>query len=221
MSDENWIAALPSALQSIIETRSIDRSYAVGETIGKAGSPPPGVMQVRSGYVRLHGLQEDGRQTLIAIYSQGNCFAETAVLGRRCLNHTTTALSPTEIRILPAKDFWELCSAYPEIPEALCRKLAAALGRQIANRELKASKRLGQCIGVILQNASNAFGRSYVDGVEITCPISQQDLADHLDVTRQSVQREVSQLKRSGMIARSGRRWMIRDGERLRDFCSA
>lgn len=220
ISSENWVGALPGPIRAALLARSVERTYQPGETIGQAGTNPPGVIQVVAGYVRLHSLQEDGRQVLIAIYSRGNCFAETAVVGKRPLNHTTTALSEVTIRCLPTDDFWQLYARHPEIPEALCRKFANALGRQIAHRELRASKRLGQCIGLVLQNASDVFGRNYVDGVEITCPISQQDIADHLDVTRQSVQREIARLKSAGLITRSGRRWLIKDGARLQQYCA-
>lgn len=221
ISTENWIASLPDHVRAAIAERCVEERYEAGEDIRSAGSMPDGIIHIVSGYVRLQALQEDGRQLLITIYAAGNCYAETAVVGKRPLHHTTTALTDTVIRRLPVDAFWELYGLCPEIPEALCRKFANALSWQIAAREMRASKRLAQCIAMLLQHASEICGTRYVDGIEITCPFTQQDLADHLDVTRQSIQREVRVLKRAGLIERNGRRWLIRAGKDLQSFCAA
>ena len=221
ISTENWIASLPQRVQAVLAEHWIEENYSAGEEIRSAGEMPDGMIQVLSGYVRLHALQKDGRQLLITIYGAGNSYAETAVVGRRPLHHTSSALTHVCVRRMPIEAFWTLYATHPEIPEALCRKFANALSWQIAAREMRASKGLAQCIALLLQHASEICGKSYVDGVEITCPFTQQDLADHLDVTRQSIQREIRELKRVGLIRRTGRRWLIRNDGSLASFCAA
>lgn len=216
---ENWIGKLPSTVRNEILGRCTMVDVAAGAELGRAGSPCPGLYQVVSGYLRLMGNQEDGRQVLITIYTAGNCFAEAPVVARRPFNHTTVAMTDTRARLLAASDFWELYEQHREIADALCHKFAAAIGRQLASRELRASNRLGKRIALILENLVEHCGEHYLDGsAVIRLPITQTDFAEHFDVTRQSIQREMSALKEAGVIARHGDLWLVRDCAKLAQY---
>jgi CRP-like cAMP-binding protein len=216
ISRENWIGDLPPPVRDELVERCTVIDVAAGATLGRAGEPCPGLYQIVSGYLRLMGNQEDGRQVLITIYSAGNCFAETTVVARRAFNHTTVAMTDSRVRLLAAADFWALYQEHREIADALCHKFASAIGRQLANRELRASNRLGKRIALMLENLVAHCGEHYLDGSAlIRLPITQTDIAEHFDVTRQSIQREMSALKDAGVISRQGELWLVRDKAKL------
>ena len=218
VSDENWIAALPPRIRDAIWARCSTIQVAVGQEFSQAGNPPDAMFQVATGYLRLTAFQPDGRNLLIAIYSPGNCFAESAVVARRPLNHTTVALTAASVRRLPTDDFWELYEIHSEIPDALCRKFAYSMGRQIAGREIRATNRLGKCVALMFENLITFCGKICRDGsVVIPLPLTQSDIADHLDVTRQSVQPEITALKEAGVLEKRGD-WIVKDVERLRNW---
>jgi CRP/FNR family cyclic AMP-dependent transcriptional regulator len=210
LSSENWISNLPQPVRADIIARSTLMRADAGEEFSTAGDMPKGMFQVVDGFLRLTGLQEDGRQTLITVYSAGNSFAETAVVARRPLNHTTQAITPVAVRCLARTDFWELYAKHPEIPDALCRKFAAAIGRQIASRQLGTAVRLGKRVAMIFEELVQGAGRPLQDGrIAIDLPITQQDFADHLGVARQSIQREIRELKAARLIRREQRQWYV------------
>lgn len=213
---ENWIGSLPSSVRDEVIARCIEVEVAAGIELGRAGEACPGIYQVISGYLKLLGRQEDGRQVLITIYGEGNCFAETTIVARREFNHTTQAMVDTRVRLLPAADFWRLYERHREIADALCAKFASAIGRQLASREQRAANRLGRRIALMLQNLSEHRGERFLDGsVLLPVPITQTDIAEHFDVTRQSVQREMAEMKEAGVLGRQGELWLIRDPARL------
>lgn len=213
---ENWIGDLPPPVRAAVLERMTTLAFAPGEEISQAGSPAERIHQVERGHVALTGLHEDGRQSFIALYVAGNCFSETAVVSRRALHHTTRALTETRIRVLGQADFWDLYRRHLEIPDALCRKFAAAITRQMAAREVRATQRLGKRIALLFENlAEHCAGSRAGESVVIAVPISQTDIGDHFDVTRQSVQREITALKRMGLVDKRGGRWMVLDPARL------
>lgn len=217
LSSENWIGHLPETVRAHILGRAVQLKVSSGDDFSIAGETPRGIFQVVEGFLRLTGLQEGGGQTLIAIYGAGNSFAETAVVARRPLNHTTQAMTDVVVRCLARADFWELYAKHPEIPDALCRKFAAAIGRQIASRQLGASVRLGKRVAILFEELAQDAGRPLSDGrIAIKVPVIQQDFADHLGVTRQSIQREISDLKGAGLIGREHRQWFVEDLPRLK-----
>ncbi len=217
---ENWIGALPTAVREAIEARMTRFTVAPGMPVKRAGEAATRIFQVESGFLSLIGLHVDGRQALITIYAAGNCFSETAMVVRREHNHTTIALTPAVVRQLERDDFWELYHRHPEIPEALCRKFAEAISRQMASREQRATQRLGQRIATMFANLAEHAGESVTGGTRILLPITHSNIADIFDVTRQSVHREVSQLKQLGIVDKRHGDWVVIDSERLRQICT-
>ncbi|QNA82882.1 Crp/Fnr family transcriptional regulator [Sphingomonas sp. So64.6b] len=218
---ENWIGALPAPVREAIEARMTRFTVAPGMPVKRAGEAATRIFQVETGFLSLIGLHVDGRQALITIYAAGNCFSETAMIVRREHNHTTIALTPAVVRQLERDDFWELYHRHPEIPEALCRKFAEAISRQMASREQRATQRLGQRIATMFANLAEHAGESVVGGeTRILLPITQSNIADIFDVTRQSVHREVSHLKQLGIVDKRHGDWVVIDSERLRQICS-
>lgn len=209
--DENWIAELPAAVRDALLARTTRRAIAVGETLKAAGDVPDAIYQVEVGYLKLMGLYPDGRNMLIELYGAGNSFGETAVIVHREGHfHSTVALVPTVVLRLARDDFWALYRAHPEIPEALSRKFAHKITRMFHNREIKATLRLRSQIASLLLNIARRCGTEGSDGaLRFTLPISHTDIAEHLDVTRQAVQREVGVLRRTGLILQANGSWIL------------
>lgn len=212
MSGDNWIAELPKIVRVEVERRMKPQDVKAGTIIKNAGDPPSAMYQVEHGHVRLLGLHNDGEQVLILIYKTGNTFSESVLVANRPANHTTVALTDTRVLRLSREDFWELYHQHPEIPEALCRKFAGNISRQFMAREVRHTYRLRKLITLMFVNLAEHCGRMEAGGrVEISIPFTQSDIAEHYDVTRQSVQREIGALKAEGLLTKQQRRWYITD----------
>lgn len=213
---ENWIATLPRDVQTAMGEQMLLVPLAAGDSLASAGDPTTAMFQVESGYLRLTGLQEDGRQVLFTIYGPGACFAETALVAQRPMNHSTTAMTEASVRRLPEAAFWHLYKAHPAIPDALCRKFASTIGRQLAARESRVADRLGRRVANMFAALVDS-GERLPDGSAITrLPLTQTDIAEFFDVTRQSIQREMTSLKSAGLLRKVGRVCRVPDVDRLR-----
>ena len=216
LNSEDWIGTLPRDVQTSIRQHMRSIPFVAGDPVASAGDPATGLFQVESGYLKLTGLQEDGRQVLFTIYGPGACFAETALVAQRPLNHSTTALTAARVRRLPTAAFWELYQLHPEIADALCRKFANVISRQLAARESRAADRLGKRIATMFAGLTEVCGERLPDGsVKVSLPITQTDIAEFFDVTRQSIQREMTSLKRAGMLSKVEGTWWVHDPDRL------
>jgi CRP-like cAMP-binding protein len=212
LSSENWIAGLPDGVRQEIHSRMIPRDLVAGEVLTQIGAPTVGFYQIDSGYLRLVADHADGTQSLILVYRPGNCLSESPLVARRPCNHTTIALTNARVRLLPASEFWTLYQRHPEIPEALCRKFAGAMSRLLARREIAATRRLREMVALLFCNLAQECGHTEPDGsITIALPVTQNDLADHLGVTRQAVQREVGSLKSLGALTKRDGQWRVLD----------
>ncbi|MGX7926891.1 Crp/Fnr family transcriptional regulator [Tsuneonella sp. HG094] len=221
INKENWIAELPAEVQAAVEARMTRFTVEPGMPVKRAGEAATRIFQVESGFLSLIGLHADGRQALITIYAAENCFSETALIARRPHNHTTIAMTHSVMRQLDQSDFWDLYHRHAEIPEALCRKFANAISRQMASREQRATQRLGQRIASMFVNLSEHASRPMQDGtIGITLPLTQSNIADLFDVTRQSVQREINQLRDWRIVEKRQSGWVVLEPSRLLRLCS-
>ena len=211
LSSENWIAELPPPVRGEIMSAMTTRSLEPGECLKAAGDLPDACYQVQSGFIKLMGLHPDGRPMLIGLYRSGNTFAETSIVARRNGHkHTTIALVPTSVLRLAREDFWSLYRAHPEIPEALCRKFARTITSLFQTREQAASYRLRERILIVLENLARYCGEQEPSGkISFSLPLSNTDIAQHLDATRQAVQREMTALQSAGAVTRRGGRWYL------------
>lgn len=221
INTENWIAGLPDAVREAIYAKMAPKIYAPGSTVRSVGDEPSGVYQVESGYLRVLGYHPDGTQTLVLIYRPGNCMSESTIIANRPSNHTTVAMTEVRMRYMTLDDFWTLYHQHREIPEALCRKFAGNMSRLLTRRELAATRRLRDMVAFTFCNLAEECGRREVDGsIAIDIPLTQNDVADHLGVTRQAVQREIGALKKLGIVDKRDGHWRVLAPAALRRMVS-
>lgn len=212
---ENWIAALPADLRARLEACAVERAYDPGETVVRAGAPAAGVHQVMEGYIKVTGLTADGREGLIVVYGPGNCWGESPLIAERPHHHTTTAMTPARVRLIPRADFLRVFHADGAVSVALCRKFSKAMSRLIRHGEAQAADRLSRRVAACFY----AFARDLpAEGARclIDVPLTQSDLASFLGVTRQSVQPEIAALRAAGVLEKRGAAWAVLDVARLR-----
>ena len=215
---ENWIGEVPSAVQQAIFARMQTIELEKNQILKEAGQAPAAIFQVQDGHLKLVRHLPDGRSRFILLYSAGSTFGETAVVTRRPVyDHTTVALVPSRVRRLTVADFRDLYARHPEISHALCRKFARLVALELGRQDLKATSRVRSRVASMVATLAEQLGSTDEHGnVTFTLPISHTDIADHVEATRQAVQREISALTSARLLWRRGNRWSVPDPKLLR-----
>lgn len=213
----NWIDDLPAPTRAAVRERFAYRDLQAGDIIKESGQVPDGMYQIQSGYIKLLADRPDGEQSLLLIYIRGNCFGESTLIARRPHHHTTIAATPVRIGFLKQEDFDALYRAHPAIPEALCRKFATALSSMIAYREKQHETTVAQRVALVLRNLAEMSETPQLGARRsIDVPLTIAELSSFLGLTRQTVQKEISALKRQNVIAKSQGSWTVQDMPQLR-----
>ena len=216
MSPGNWLDDLSPQVRFAIEQRMTTIDFQAGSPVRRTGDAATGLFQVERGYVKLLGLNAEGRQNIILLYCPQNFFGITTVVAQRPFNHTTVALTDVRLRFLAEREFWVLYDEFREIPDTLCRKFASDTSRLFAEREWRSTLRLREQIGSTFATLAERCGTVDRDGtIVIDLPLVQTDFAEYLGVTRQAAQREIGALKAAGLISQNRRQWLIHDLRQL------
>jgi CRP-like cAMP-binding protein len=171
---------------------------------------------VNRGVIRISSTSLEGKETILNLLRAGQMFGEVAVLDGRDRTTNATAHEASELLVLGRRD---LMAFLDRNPEAMRRMLVAVCSRLRWISEaledahfLDLPRRLAKRILLLTQ----LFGhRHSAGGVRIAVQLSQQNLAELLVVTRESVNRQMRQWEADGIMTLRGGYLVVTDMDRL------
>ncbi|MFK7992498.1 MAG: helix-turn-helix domain-containing protein [Granulosicoccus sp.] len=186
----------PVSLGSSIST-SVDRHVAAQEHLYLEGEIQSHIFLVLSGVIGSYKLLPDGRRQICAFSYPGD------ILGIECeqwhLNHAE-ALSETVVRSIPATAIDKLIMSEPGFGQALLRITAMELAstrEQLLSLGRKTAK---EKLATFLLNIARRHALPGMSEAQFDLPMKRYDIADYLGLTVETVSRNFTRLKTSGMI---------------------
>ncbi len=214
--NENWIGQLSADATRFVMRHASVSSFATGDEISRAGIESVAIYQLQSGYAKLTRAAPTGETSMLVVFGPGNSWCESPILANRLSRHASVALTECRVLALPRAAFLRLYREYPEVPNLLCLRFARSMSRRMLSYPLPPSEKLGAILARALCDAIADLPRDPVsNAVEIDFPFTQNDIASHLGVTRQSIHRELAQLKTTGVLDKIRERWVVLDIRRL------
>ncbi|HEX7303359.1 Crp/Fnr family transcriptional regulator [Lentzea sp.] len=196
-------------LLSAVERKALgraggERRFRRGETLIEAAAPDSWVAVVLSGRVRV--LSEDGEH-VVARRSAGDIIGEQAFLDNGVRSATVVAVTKVRTLVLNPEEFDRVVARQPGV----LRLLGAVVSQRLRESDASVLERRSGAAEKVLRFLANAAEASLVIYVA-----SQEKLARELDISRSSVGRVLSQLKRNGVADVGRSRISIRDPAELR-----
>ena len=170
---------------------------------------------VLSGAVRICKLLGDGRRQIETFCLAGDVFGwETAP------RHRFSAEAVSECKVVRVKRtiLFSRAADDAELAHALWALTAAELGRAQDHLLVLGRKTAQERVATFLLDMATRSGNTQAaGGVEVTLPMSRQDIADFLGLTIETVSRTLTHLEEISAIALpSSRRILLRDGAALK-----
>ena len=199
---------LPAVLQYL---QSYRRSYSSGSTILHAGEPVHCICVVLSGSVTIEKLDLWGNRTILGAVGPGDLFAEVyAILQTEPLMVNACANENSEILFLDIRD---LLTQKPHT-EYWKQSLLHQLLRIVSMKNLKLSLRSFHTA----EKSLRARIMSYLDSEslrthsrEFDIPFDRQQMADYLNVDRTALSKELSRMKKDGLLDFRRNHFQLRD----------
>ncbi len=176
-----------------------------GELILHAEDEAPGMFYIESGFMKVYSLNDRGEEYILVVYGPGELFPLLWLARRARRNVFYEALANGSLLRIRSEDLElavrtnnDFCL---ELIERSLEQHATFIDR-ISNLQYKfARERLVYC----LLHLARRFGVCKDGEYEIALRVSHQVLASNVNLSRESVGREIDRLVRKGMVA-------IRDG---------
>jgi CRP/FNR family transcriptional regulator, cyclic AMP receptor protein len=191
------------------------RNVAAGERIFSIGSPGDYMAAVLTGTIRITVPSPHGRELLLAILEAGELLGEIALLDGKERTADATANTPSVLAILDRHEVLSFLernpAAWPRIVEILCDRIRHTDVQLAEVALLRLPARLAKAILRIAGSDPNPGGDSKQFHVQLT----QQDLANMVGATRESVNKCLGVWQRQGLVHVDGGQITVPDRSRL------
>jgi CRP/FNR family cyclic AMP-dependent transcriptional regulator len=204
----------PSAVSAL--TSQLHRvDFPCGHTVFAEGEPGDRLFIIISGKVKIGRQSPDGRQNLLTVIGPSDMFGELSIFdpGPR----TSSATTITEVRAVSMdRDVLRAWIAdRPEIAERLLRILALRLRRTNNNlADLMFTDVPGRVAKQLLKLAQ-LFGTQEGDALRVTHDLTQEEIAQLVGASRETVNKALGDFAHRGWIRLEGKSVLISDSDCL------
>ncbi|MCI9888985.1 Crp/Fnr family transcriptional regulator [Micrococcales bacterium 31B] len=190
--------------------------YHRGATIFNEGQAGDQLYVIASGKVKLGRTSADGRENLLAVLGPGELFGELSLFDPGPRTATATAISETRLHGLNQKDLQDILHARPEVAIDLLASLAKRLRR---TNETLADLVFADVPGRVAKNLldlAQKFGQNIEDGVLVPHGLTQEELAQLVGASRETVNKALADFAGRGWIRLEARAVVLLDLDRMR-----
>lgn len=199
---------MPQPYLQHIARVALHHPFTAGELLCSKGDVGVTMFVLVRGQAEVVGVDEEGREVLLAILNEGDVFGELSLIDGQGRSADVVALSDGEMLVLRRSDFLPLLERMPQLIWELL---------------LTITKRLRETDELVLRMAwLNAQQRvawallEYAKAGKLPKWLTVHLLAKRCGLARETASRIVSQFQRTGVLSRSKEGWVITKPEALR-----
>jgi CRP-like cAMP-binding protein len=171
---------------------------------------------VKRGRVRLYRLTPDGKQLTLDILDKGRIVGRMSWLAQDLTDVYAEAIEDAVICSFTRHELQRLIDRFPSIGINIIRYLSDRLAASEREREVMAFRSVEQRLATRLLELAEPFGLPEGSGVAINARLTQQELADMIGTSRETLATSVSSLRERGILQMENHRVVLLDIEQMR-----
>ena len=195
---------------ALLEQIKYYRSYQAGQTIVWSGDRMDFVASVVTGIATLTQTMEDGRRQMVGLLLPSDFVGRP---GRNVAAYDVTATTDVVMCCFRKKPFEDLMGRTPHIAQRLLEmtldELDAAREWMLLLGRKTAREKIASLLAIIARRNAALKTQGSHGAVRFDLPLTREEMADYLGLTLETVSRQMSTLKRAGVIELDGKRRVI------------
>lgn len=193
-------SGLPAEKTAILEAEAQTRSFKRGEVVFHKGDPGEAMFMILEGQVKIVLPSEGGDEALLGVLDQGDFFGELSLIDGRSRSATIVATEPTETLVLHRDALLRLVRTSPEVAIDLLRALSQRLRETDEFIEDAVFLDVPGRVAKKLLELAETYGEPAPRGTVIGLRLTQQELAEMVGATRESVNKHLRSYRERGII---------------------
>ncbi len=208
-------SALDDEAAEALRRSMAEVSLGRGQILFREGDAGDRLYVVADGKVKLGRTSQDGRENLLAVLGPGEMFGELSLFDPGPRTATATAVTDLRVYALSHGDLNAWLQGRPEV--------ALSLLQQISRRLRRTNEVIGDLVfsdvpgrvAKALLDLSSRFGVESEDGVHVGHDLTQEELAQLVGASRETVNKALADFAGRGWLRLEARAVVLLDLERL------
>jgi CRP-like cAMP-binding protein len=203
------------AAESLIA--SMNRSHMErGDILFHEGDQGDRLYVIAEGKIKLGRTSADGRENLLAILGPGEMFGELSLFDPGPRTATATAVAETQVLALGNDQLKEYLSSRPGVATTMLAALARRLRRTNESLADLVFTDVPGRVAKALLDLADRFGRPVEDGIMVSHDLTQEELAQLVGASRETVNKALADFATRGWLKLEARAVLLHDLDRLR-----
>jgi CRP/FNR family transcriptional regulator len=208
-------AALDEEASTVLREAMTSREVPRGHVVFREGDAGDRLFVVMDGKVKISRASSDGRENLLAVLGRGEMFGELSLFDPGPRTATATAITDSTLASLDHDDLRPVLLDRPAVAVHLLRALAQRLRRtNEAMADLVFSDVPGRVAKALLDLADK-FGEDDDEGLRVRHDLTQEELAQFVGASRETVNKALSEFANRGWLRLEGRSVVLLAKDRL------
>ncbi|HCW54704.1 MAG TPA: Crp/Fnr family transcriptional regulator [Clostridium sp.] len=194
------------------------KSFEKGSLIFTEGSSANTLYFINEGKIKLYKYNKDGKEQIFHILTNGDFFGELDLIKSSKYKFNAKAMDAAKICTLKKNEVKDIVLKNPEIAlkllESVGERLAAIenLAQNLSTNDVDAR------IAYLLLNLMDKYSEKLEGKKLIKLPLSREDMANYIGVTRETISRKLKKFEEEGFIKLIGtKKILVLDEEALDD----
>lgn len=210
MNESGFLSGLDHATRARLSAVGARRVYARGAMIFAQGLPGTGILIIETGRVEIERVTEQGRRLVLGNLGPGDLVGEMAAIDQGPRSASVLAATPVTGVLLSRDEIETFLLEHPRLMLSMMRDLVGKLRLANTLAEDRAitdgSARLARCL---LRLAERWGAPQQGEALRLTESFSQAALGEIAGLSRENVNRRLSQWARNGWVGQHGGRLCI------------
>lgn len=196
------------------------RKYTKGQALVLEEQPSDTLYIIKQGHVKLLKITPQGKEQILHVLSTGDFFGELNIFNSDELsNFSAYALKTTDICMLTKGDMEQLIQENPNISLKLLKTITKRLAHTENLAQSLATKDPEIRIAYMILELGHKYGKPDKEQILVKLPLSREEMANYVGVTRETISRKFSKFEHLGIIEINGTREItIRNMQKLNEY---
>lgn len=212
LSESQLFAGLSGRELDLVDQLSAMSSCEHGKVFYSPDDIAGTVYMLKEGRVRLFRQSPDGKKLTVAVLDRGAVFGENALLGQSFTGVYAEAAEPSLVCVMTSDRLRELIALVPRVALNLLEIVGQRLVRSQELAEEIAYWSVRRRLARLILDLDERYGHPTLDGGRVVNKVfTQNDLAEMVGSTRETIAELMSQLKKQDILGARRRRIVLQD----------
>jgi CRP-like cAMP-binding protein len=189
-----------------------------GDAAFRQGEPVENFFVLLSGHLKVMQITPDGEQVVVRYVNPGDIFGIARAMGRMSYPASAIAVQESLAVAWPAAEWDKFINRNTQFASSALQTVGQRLQDAHSRIRELSTEEVEQRVARAILRLVKESGEHTNDGVQISFPITRQDIAEMTGTTLHTVSRLLSQWKEQGLVDTGRKRVIVSNLEKLRSL---